>query len=81
MDLNNEQSIVTDDNAFEFIYRPFNGSNGLSGNLFPTVYAAYIYDGKAQLSVCLLLEITFYVLLQTIDNIRQSTWYCQLEKW
>jgi len=43
--------ITTDDNGFEFLAREYNWGTGIEANYYPLIYASYISDLIAQLSV------------------------------
>jgi len=49
--INSEGVISTDDNGFEFLKREYNWNLGIEANYYPLIYASYINDLFAQLTV------------------------------
>jgi hypothetical protein len=49
--IQNQQIFATDDNGFEFMLRQSTYENPIEGNYYPTIYASFIRDYTAQLTV------------------------------
>jgi len=47
----NQRKFSTDDNGFEFLERQGSDSVSIGGNYYPTVYASFIRDSQAQLTL------------------------------
>ena len=57
--IQSEQLFSTDDNGFEFMLRQSSYETPIEGNYYPTIYATFIRDYTAQLTVM----ISFLVLI------------------